>query len=124
VRDAQPCIDAHPPQTYLHLYMKQKKLQLEEERTAIIEHDNLIVLEKMAHIMKTIGSADNRKPRQELLKVSKENATMMKRLIKRKLDINRENWKDIWAKNTVYFANIAKYDLDWFVSKVNKIIYF
>ncbi|CAF4915348.1 unnamed protein product, partial [Rotaria sp. Silwood1] len=96
---------------------------LEEERTAIIEHDNLIVLEKMAHIMKTIGSSDNHHE-YELKRVSKENATMMKRLIKRKLDINRENWKNIWAKNTVYFANIVKYDLDWFVSKVNKIIYF
>ncbi|CAF4875475.1 unnamed protein product [Rotaria sp. Silwood1] len=78
--------------------------------------------------MKTKGSVDSHhqyelkslnqgKRRQELLKVSKENANIMKRLMQQKLDINRENWKDNWAKNSVYFDNIAKYDIDWFISK-------
>ncbi|CAF3378150.1 unnamed protein product, partial [Rotaria sp. Silwood2] len=59
VRDAQPCIDTRPPQTYLHIHMKFKKHQLEEERTSIIERDNRILLEKVAHIMKTTGSVDS-----------------------------------------------------------------
>ncbi|CAF1169079.1 unnamed protein product [Rotaria sp. Silwood1] len=128
VRDAQPCVDARPPQTFLHLHMKYKKFQLEEEHRAIIERDNRILLEKVSHIMKTKGSVDSHhqyelkslnqgKRRQELLKVSKENANIMKRLMQQKLDINRENWKDNWAKNSVYFDNIAKYDIDWFISK-------
>jgi E3 ubiquitin-protein ligase TRIP12 len=40
--------------------MKLKKLQLEEERTATIERDNRILLEKMSHIMQTTGRIDNR----------------------------------------------------------------
>ncbi|CAF0903465.1 unnamed protein product [Rotaria sordida] len=130
VRHAQARIDATPPQTYLHLHMKFKKLQLEEERTATIERDNRILLEKMAHIMRTTGSVDSHndyqlkslnqgKRRQDLLRVSKENENIIKRLIAQKLDTNRDNWKDNWSKNTLYLNNIAKYDADWYLSKPN-----
>ncbi len=33
---------------------------MEEERTATIERDNRILLEKMSHIMRTTGSVNNR----------------------------------------------------------------
>jgi E3 ubiquitin-protein ligase TRIP12 len=35
-------------------------IQLQEERTATIERDNRILLEKMSHIMRTTGGIDNR----------------------------------------------------------------
>lgn len=37
-----------------------KKRQMEEERQAIIQKDNKILLENMAHIMSTKGLVDNR----------------------------------------------------------------
>ena len=60
VRDAKPMIDNHPPETYMHLHLKLKKRQVEEERHAIIQRDNRILLEKMSIIMKTQGRLDNR----------------------------------------------------------------
>lgn len=43
-----------------NLMMNQSIVQLEEERSATIERDNRILLEKMCQIMKTTGSVDNR----------------------------------------------------------------
>lgn len=82
VRDARPTIDTRPPRAYMHLHMKLKKLQvplgrshrtlpgihervdfsfqLEQERAATIDRDNRILLEKMAHTMRTSGGVDNR----------------------------------------------------------------
>jgi hypothetical protein len=53
-------IDSRPPLTFMHLHLKLKKLQLEEERLATIERDNRILLEKMSTIMRTKGRIDNR----------------------------------------------------------------
>ncbi len=56
---AKPVLDNKPPLTYMHLHLKLKKLQVEEERLAIIERDNRILLEKMCYIMRTRGRVDN-----------------------------------------------------------------
>ncbi|CAF1019904.1 unnamed protein product [Didymodactylos carnosus] len=118
-------IDSRPPRTYMHLHMKLKKLQLEEERLATVERDNRILLEKMSTIMRTTGRVENRndydskslnheKRRRELLRVSKENSTMIKRIRNRKADTNREKWERNWSQNMNYANNISKYDADWY----------
>ncbi|CAF0726754.1 unnamed protein product [Adineta steineri] len=128
VRDARPSIDTRPPRTYLHLHMKLKKLQLAEERTATIERDNRILLEKMSTIMRTNSSLDNRnnyvghslnqeKRRRELLRVSRENSTMLKRIVDRKPEFNQNDWSTSWSRNLSYLDNISKYELDWNDSK-------
>ncbi|CAM4765773.1 unnamed protein product [Rotaria magnacalcarata] len=130
IRDARPSVDTRPPPTYMHLHMKLKKIQLEEERMATIERDNRILLEKMTHTMRTTGCVNNRndyeskslnqeKRRRELLRVSKENETMIKRIMARKNDTDGENWKNSWSKNASYLDNIAKYNPDWYLSKTN-----
>ena len=60
VKHAKPMIDSRPPLTFMHLHLKLKKLQLEEERLATIERDNRILLEKMSTIMRTKGRIDNK----------------------------------------------------------------
>ena len=55
---AKAVIDNKPPQTYMHVHLKLKKLQVEEERLATIERDNRILLEKMCYIMRTRGRVD------------------------------------------------------------------
>lgn len=37
----------------MHLHLKLKKLQMEEERLATVERDNRILMEKMSYIMRT-----------------------------------------------------------------------
>ena len=84
VDSAGAVIDNKPPQTYMHLHLKLKKMQLEEERLATVERDNRILLEKMSYIMHTKGRVDNRndyehkslnktKRQRELLRVTHEN---------------------------------------------------
>merc|ERR1712134_170932 len=41
------------------MHLKLKKLQVEEERLAVVERDNRILLEKMSYIMRTKGLVDN-----------------------------------------------------------------
>ena len=49
VTQARGVIDNRPPETYMHLHLKLKKLQMEEERLATVERDNRILLEKMSY---------------------------------------------------------------------------
>lgn len=53
-------VDTRAPQTYVHMHLKLKKLQLEEERMSTIERDNRILLEKMSLIMRTRGRVENK----------------------------------------------------------------
>ena len=53
VLTSQAVIDNRPPHTYMHIHLKLKKLQVEEERLAVVERDNRILLEKMSWIMRT-----------------------------------------------------------------------
>ena len=53
VLTSQAVIDNRPPDTYMHIHLKLKKLQVEEERLAVVERDNRILLEKMSWIMRT-----------------------------------------------------------------------
>ena len=60
VRISKAMIDNKPPENYMHLHLKRKKAQMEEERQQKVRRDNQILLDKMAHIMRTRGSVDHR----------------------------------------------------------------
>lgn len=53
VSSALPAIDDKPPASYNHVSLKLKKQQKETERLVKIEKDNLTLLRKLNHIMKT-----------------------------------------------------------------------
>uniref|UniRef100_A0A2R8N1E1 CFAP97 domain containing 2 n=1 Tax=Callithrix jacchus TaxID=9483 RepID=A0A2R8N1E1_CALJA len=62
VQSAQPLVDTCAPLTFRHLQLKLKRLKLEEERLSIIQRDNLLLLEKVASVMRTrrqAGSKNN-----------------------------------------------------------------
>lgn len=119
-------VDTKPPQTYMHLHLKLKKLQLEEERLATIERDNRILLEKMSFIMRTRGRVDNRnnyeykslnreKRMRELLRVTHENQEILKRITARRPEYNHRNWERDWEKNQDYMDTISAYPRDWWM---------
>lgn len=127
VRDAQPMVDTKAPATYMHLHLKLKKLQLEEERLATIERDNRILLEKMSYIMRTQGRVDNRnnyeykslnreKRQRELLRVTKENQAILKRVMMRKPEYSAHQWQREWEENQTFLDSISHYPKDWWVS--------
>lgn len=131
VKDAVPMVDTKPPRTYMHLHLKLKKLQLEEERLATIERDNRILLEKMSYIMRTKGRIDNRnnyeykslnreKRMRELLRVTKENQEILKRITERKPEYDHSKWQNDWDENQKFMDSIAHYPRDWWKSDEKK----
>ncbi|XP_072033412.1 sperm axonemal maintenance protein CFAP97D1-like [Amphiura filiformis] len=129
VRNAKCIIDDRPPQTYMHVHLKLKKLQMEEERLATIERDNRILLEKMCYIMTTRGRVDhtndyeqkslNKTKRQrEILRVTHENQAILRRILSKEANYNHLQWEHEWRLNKQYMKNISKYPLssewmDW-----------
>ena len=64
-------------------------------------------------------SLNHEKRRRELLRVARENSTMIKRINERKPDTKQEDWEKNWSQNAAYLDNIAKYELGWHTSKVS-----
>lgn len=131
VRDAVPMVDTKAPPTYMHLHLKLKKLQLEEERLATIERDNRILLEKMSYIMRTRGRVDNRnnyeykslnreKRQRELLRVTRENQEILKRINMRKPEYSVVQWAKDWDENQKFMDNISAYPTDWWMQEENQ----
>lgn len=131
VQSAKAVIDNKPPQTYMHLHLKLKKLQVEEERLATIERDNRILLEKMSFVMRTQGRVDNKndyehkslnktKRQRELLRVTHENQAILKRITAKEPHYNHLQWEDEWQINETYMDNISKYPKDWYKQLTSK----
>lgn len=131
VFSAKAVIDNKPPQTYMHLHLKLKKLQVEEERLATIERDNRILLEKMSFVMRTRGRVDNRndyehkslnktKRQRELLRVTHENQAILKRISSKEPHYNHLQWEDDWQINEGYMDNISKYPKHWYKQLTHK----
>ncbi|XP_052785251.1 sperm axonemal maintenance protein CFAP97D1-like isoform X1 [Mya arenaria] len=130
VKEAQPMVDTKAPATYMHLHLKLKKLQLEEERLATIERDNRILLEKMSYIMRTRGRVDNRnnyeykslnreKRQRELLRVTKENQAILKRIMLRKPEYSAQKWQNEWEENQAFMDSISHFPKDWWLEEKN-----
>eukprot|EP00039_Didymoeca_costata_P001434 m.52510 g.52510 ORF g.52510 m.52510 type:complete len:194 (-) comp10797_c0_seq3:2929-3510(-) len=113
-------IDNKAPKPYMHLHLKLKKVQLEEERIATIERDNRKLLEKMSKIMRTQGQVDNSNPysgkslnyeqrRKELLRISLENEAILRRIQNRQPNISAASLDADYVKSTTYGANITRF---------------
>ncbi|XP_060069292.1 sperm axonemal maintenance protein CFAP97D1-like [Ylistrum balloti] len=128
VRTAHSMVDTRAPPTYMHLHLKLKKLQLEEERLATIERDNRILLEKMSYIMRTKGRVENRnnyeykslnreKRQRELLRVTKENQSILTRITSREPEYSVQRWNTQWEDNQKFMDNIAQFPKDWWTAQ-------
>jgi len=115
----------------MHLHLKLKKLQIEEERLAVIERDNRILLEKMSSIMRTTGkdysqnSYDrkslNRQQRlRELLRIAKENQDILKRITTSKPKYDHQQWERDWQHNLEIMDQISAYPHDWWKQNPEK----
>lgn len=124
VATAIPVIDTTPPSQYIHLHLKLKKLQLEEERLATVERDNNILLKHMRETMKGNGIVDhknNYKPKslnrekriREILRVAGENREFLKRLNNVKPQYDTSQWDKEWHENRKFIDNISCYPRDW-----------
>ena len=127
IQFAEVRIDNAAPKTYMHLHLKLKKLQMEEERLATVERDNRILLHKMSHVMRTRGTVDNHidnkyihkslnkvKRQRELEKIAMENKAIHKRIQAQGTQYCKNVWLDEWSVNETYMANICTFPQFWF----------
>ena len=65
----------------------------------------------------------NREKRQrELLRVTKENQEILKRIMLRKPEYSAQKWQDEWEDNQAFLDNISHFPKEWWVEeKVNKV---
>lgn len=130
---AEGRIDNAAPKTYMHLHLKLKKLQMEEERLATVERDNRILLHKMSHVMRTKGTVDNHidskyihkslnkiKRQRELEKIAWENKAIHKRIKAQTTRLSKDVWLDEWTVNERYMANICTFPQFWYERMADK----
>ncbi|TDH06666.1 hypothetical protein EPR50_G00115770 [Perca flavescens] len=120
VKSAKPTINTTPPKTYVHLAVKLKKQKLEEEWTMKIQRENNMLMEKIAHIMRTTGEIDNKnyyerkslgkeKRQLELLRITKENQMILSHLSQCRSHYNLRSWHEDWLKTLKVMDSIARY---------------
>ncbi|EDQ87244.1 uncharacterized protein MONBRDRAFT_38031 [Monosiga brevicollis MX1] len=120
LRNTKATVDNKPPKTYMHLQLKLKKLQLEEERMATVERDNRMLLEKMSTIMRTTGRVDNHndyshkslnkaKREQDLLRITHENQAILKRISSKAPHYDRHKWERDYDQSRRLQGQIARY---------------
>ncbi|XP_078316353.1 annexin A6-like isoform X2 [Crassostrea virginica] len=59
VNSSRPTVKNQKPKKYPHLILQLKKIQLEEERQAEVDHENRLLLQKMSRIMKEPALVDS-----------------------------------------------------------------
>jgi len=108
----------------MHLHLKLKKMQLEEERLSTIERDNRILLEKMSYIMRGPARIDSQnfykqkslnhiKRDREQLRIMNENQNMVKRLTNKKPLYDHNDHQADFLKNVAHMERISHYPKDW-----------
>lgn len=120
VQAARTGIDNATPKMHMHLHVNLKKLQTEEERLAVIERDNRMLLEKMSHIMRTQGQVDHRnfyehkslnyeKRQKELDRITRENKAILTRIQGRNPHIATADLEADYAQSSIYGSNVTRY---------------
>lgn len=125
VDSAPAMVDTSPPQTYMHLHLKLKKMQLEEERLATIERDNRILLEKMSYIMRGPARIDSQnfyqqkslnttKRNREQIRIANENQKMVRRITNKKPLYDHNDHASDFMKSVAHMERISHYPKDWY----------
>ncbi|XP_066523104.1 sperm axonemal maintenance protein CFAP97D1 [Hoplias malabaricus] len=120
VREAKPTVDTKGIRTPTHVQLKLKKVQVQAERQAIIDRDNLSLASRLAGIEHSKGLVDHRneyperslnagRRRQELLQVTRENLAIYQRITARKSEYRRELWEEDWERVERRRDDIAQY---------------
>uniref|UniRef100_A0A3P8ZEJ9 Uncharacterized protein n=1 Tax=Esox lucius TaxID=8010 RepID=A0A3P8ZEJ9_ESOLU len=120
VSTARPMVDTKGMRTPAHIQLKLKKLQLQDERMAIIEKDNHLLSSKLCDIVRSKGLVDHinhypekslnaDKRRDELLQVTRQNQAIYQRITACQSDYRRQLWVDDWERVERRRDDIARY---------------
>ncbi|XP_071967916.1 sperm axonemal maintenance protein CFAP97D1 isoform X2 [Engystomops pustulosus] len=117
---AKPEVDNKPPRIFLHHHIHMGKVQMEQERLAVIEKENRLLMEKIAHIMRTRGVLDNwnnslfrshnsSRRNREIVRITAENQAIHKRIQDSKPNYDHKKWEKEWKASRKYLQNTSSY---------------
>ncbi|XP_061898611.1 sperm axonemal maintenance protein CFAP97D1 isoform X2 [Entelurus aequoreus] len=117
---ALPVVDTKGTSKPVHMQRNLKKQQLQDERRATIERDNLLLASSLARIEASRGLLDHKnqyqpmslnadKRRAELLLVSRQNLNIYQRITARQSEYRRQLWMSDWEKAEKRRVNISRY---------------
>ncbi|XP_056404671.1 sperm axonemal maintenance protein CFAP97D1 isoform X2 [Hyla sarda] len=117
---AKPEIDNKPPRIFLHPHVQLRKIQMEQERLAVIEKDNRRLMEKIAHIMRTGGEVDNwnnspsislksSRRNREIVRITVENQAIHKRIQDSKPNYDNKKREDEWKGTRKHLQHLSSY---------------
>lgn len=123
----KPLVDTTEPMVAQldHVRINLKKEQQLEERYTEIDRENRILLGKMSTIVKTADASPDKTPRRppgpvslnqdsrkkELLRITRENGAILKRIQQAQPVYNHVIWEDDSRKNKSYLQNCAEYPI-------------
>ncbi|XP_006811254.1 uncharacterized protein LOC100374557 [Saccoglossus kowalevskii] len=125
MRGMRAGLDNKTPKNYLHLQLRLKKIQAEEERQATIEHENRILLAKLTQVCRSHGNIDNwnleHEPRslnrpymeKQIHKIEQENQNIMRRLTKISSYYKPDKWEDEYVLHQYYLQMKAAETKDY-----------
>ncbi|XP_072030132.1 uncharacterized protein [Amphiura filiformis] len=116
VKSTKTKLDTTKPKECPHLHLNLKKIQMEEEKQALIDRDNRILLSKLTNVLRSDGSLDNwnyefdTRPRtlhaphmqREQERIAKENERIMKRLNNASGTYNFQKLEDDYLMHEYY----------------------
>eukprot|EP00933_Yihiella_yeosuensis_P053173 TRINITY_DN51358_c0_g1_i1.p1 TRINITY_DN51358_c0_g1~~TRINITY_DN51358_c0_g1_i1.p1 ORF type:complete len:306 (-),score=53.17 TRINITY_DN51358_c0_g1_i1:155-1072(-) len=135
IRNIKSQVDTRPPMVcnLAHIRTNLKKEQMMEDRYSEIDRDNRILLKKMTGIMKSSGnvmpgggstprdltprappgpaSLNRDRRKQELLRITRENQNILKRIQQAQPVYNHIEWADDHRKNVNYLKNRCEFPL-------------
>lgn len=128
IRNMKPQIDTRTPivANLDHVRINLKKEQMMEDRYSEIDRDNRILLKKMTEIMQqqgaTLPRVEHKPPagpvslnrdarKKELLRITRDNQTILKRIQQAQPVYNHVEWEDDNRKNMTFLKNRCEFPL-------------
>jgi len=115
-------IDNKMPKQASHLKTNAKKNALMEERFAIIESENRMLLEKMSYIIAKKGGVDNKndslqygrslnkdRRKRELQKITKQNQTILSRIQESQPTYDHLTWAEEARVSHQFMLNVCEF---------------
>ncbi|XP_008286040.1 uncharacterized protein C17orf105 homolog [Stegastes partitus] len=120
VNSALPVVDTMGIRTPVHIQLKLKKLQLQDERLSAIDRENRLLASNLARTFSSEGLVDHRnqyhlwslnanKRKQELLLISHQNQAIYQRVRSRPSEYRRQVWLDDWERTERRLDDISRY---------------
>jgi len=125
LQSIKPSVDNNAPKQQPHMYQKLKKAAMEEERQGQIERDNRTLVKRMTSIMQRstidshnttpapgggqVRSLNRDRRKRELVKVSAENQSLLRRIQQRQPVYSHLHWEQERQRNEELVNRLARH---------------